>query len=605
MATIYRPPEYKQHNLKPSESTFIPSIYLFLDTETTLHTVQGVKAHYFTLGWTCLWTRPLSGRKERKEWVFHQTFEHFNRYIERLALKIGNLHVIGHNVFFDLQASGFYEWFTLRKWKLKFYYDQGLTYILKCQKSGYNLTVLSSTNWFDFSLAKLGAALGYPKQDIDFDSCTRDELRKYCRVDVEILVKALKRYIEFIQGHDLGKFSLTKASQAFTAYRHRFMPQKILIHSEDHISELERSAYQGGRVECFELGNIRGGPFVTLDVNAMYPFVMRGNEYPCKLVTYYEGPSPEFIAERLSSFAVIALVEVDTPEPVFAVKFKNKTIFPVGKFECFVTSVGFQYGFDKGYIQKVVKVALYIKKDLFSGYVNYFHDLRLTYKAEGNDMFLLLCKYMHNSLYGKFGQLKIVTDINDSESEHDYYREEVFNMVTGRKVVITHLMNQEIVQYPEGEGDYSNVAIAAHITENARFYLWSLINEIGPRKVLYCDTDSLKVRKSDIGPLENKINPEVLGALKIEDESKTLILEGAKNYRTEHKRKIKGIPHNAVEVRPGVFTFDSFVRQVSHLRSGHITGSQVKTITRTLKHNYDKGIVLKSGKVKPFKFPLS
>jgi len=87
----------------------------------------------------------------------------------------------------------------------------------------------------------------------------------------------------------------------------------------------------------------------------------------------------------------------------------------------------------------------------------------------------------------------------------------------------------------------------------------------------------------------------------LEDESKNLLIEGAKNYRTETHRKIRGIPHSAEEIKPGVFTFESFVRQVSHLRSGQITGAQVKTVTRTLKHQYDKANVDHNGKVTPFR----
>ena len=109
-------------------------------------------------------------------------------------------------------------------------------------------------------------------------------------------------------------------------------------------------------------------------------------------------------------------------------------------------------------------------------------------------------------------------------------------MVTGRTVVITHFMNKQLVQYQEGEGENSNVAIAAHICENARFELWNLMQKAGPKNVLYCDTDSIKIRKKHIGPVKHLIKPGKLGYLKVENESKTLFLGGAKNYRTEDSR---------------------------------------------------------------------
>jgi hypothetical protein len=218
----------------------------------------------------------------------------------------------------------------------------------------------------------------------------------------------------------------------------------------------------------------------------------------------------------------------------------------------------------------------------------------------------LLCKYMHNSLYGKFGQLKINTVIESEDTGRGYWREDRPNLVTGRTVVVTHLMNAEIVQYPEGEGDNSNVAIAAHVTENARFVLWDVIKKVGRSRVLYCDTDSVKIRIADQPRVADLIDPTRLGALKVEDTSQKLYIEGAKNYRTVEYRKIKGIPKKAVEIRPGVFQFDSFVRQVTHLRGGVSRGAMIKTITRTLTATYDKGRVMPSGRVRPFhwqKFP--
>ncbi|GAH94157.1 unnamed protein product, partial [marine sediment metagenome] len=82
------------------------------------------------------------------------------------------------------------------------------------------------------------------------------------------------------------KFSITKASQAFCAYRFRFMDHKIYIHNDVTVQNLERSAYIGGRVECFRLGKIPGKQFVSMDINSMYPFVMKAEKYPYELVSY-------------------------------------------------------------------------------------------------------------------------------------------------------------------------------------------------------------------------------------------------------------------------------------------------------------------------------
>ncbi len=603
MSGIVRPQNYKQRELKESKSKFIPVNWLFLDTETKPVKTGDITAHFFQVGWTCLWIRSSNKVYGHSDWIYHTEENKFNWYLHFIATKLNGLIITGHNIFFDLQACGFFPYFCDKGWQLDFYYDQGLTYIMKCTLGKKKITVVSTTNWFDQSLKKLGQNLNLPKLDVDFDSATPEQLKTYCRRDVEIIVKTIKYYLRFIQEHDLGKFSLTKASQAFTAFRHRFLDHKIMIHDNPDVLDLERSAYMGGRVECFMVGQIKGGPFMTLDINAMYPFVMKENKYPWKLIRYEENLSLDRARTFLKSYSVMAEIEIITPVAAFAVKHKGKLIFPIGDFTCFVCSTGLSYALEKGYVRHIIRASVYRRADLFTGYVDFFQGLRVNYTLNNNSGMVMLCKYMHNSLYGKFGQLKIQTEITDKQTGRDYFREDVFSMVTGRTVVITHFMNKQLVQYQEGEGENSNVAIAAHICENARFELWSLMQKAGLKNVLYCDTDSIKIRQKHIGPVKCLIKPGKLGYLKVENESKTLFLGGAKNYRTDDERTIKGIPKKAIEGPANYFSFEQFARQVAHMRTGMVRGAIVKPVHRELKAKYSKGTVLKSGKVKPFIFP--
>ena len=163
-------------------------------------------------------------------------------------------------------------------------------------------------------------------------------------------------------------------------------------------------------------------------------------------------------------------------------------------------------------------------------------------------------------------------------------------------------MNKLIYQYQDNEGENSFPGLAAHITENARFVLWDLIKSLGKNKVLYCDTDSIKIRQSDLQYVNWLLHENKLGALKVEETSNDLYIGGCKNYRTENIRKIKGIPHKAIEIEPGTFEFTTFGRQNIHMRKGQDKGVITTRTTRELKAVYNKGIVEPDGTVKPFRF---
>ncbi|KKL23266.1 hypothetical protein LCGC14_2427100, partial [marine sediment metagenome] len=207
-------------------------------------------------------------------------------------------------------------------------------------------------------------------------------------------------------------------------------------------------------------------------------------------------------------------------------------------------------------------------------------------------------------LYGKFAQLRIISEKEDISGSEDYSREIIFNLTTGHNLTVTRMLNTEITQRMEGEGKNSNVAIAAHITENSRLMIWDIIRDVGTDRVLYCDTDSLKIRARDLQHVKHPKSKTQLGALKVESTSEKLYIEGAKNYRTEQGRCIKGIPESAKEIAPGVFTYRWFAGQVTHLEKNIKVGARVTNMTRTLTAEYTKGVIGKDGRVSPFRLSL-
>lgn len=596
--------DFPAHLLYTIKGRKLQGRFLYFDSETKSKKVEGVKCEFFYMGWTCLkesWSRYFP---DISEWRYWKNEQKLNEYIEKTAMSGKPLYLIGHNIFFDIQACGFFHYFTKWKWVLDFVYDKGLTYILKCKKKDSVLTIISTTNYFNCNLAFLGKMVSLKKLDIEFKKAKDSELKVYCKRDVDILIKAISYYKAFLIRNRLGYMGLTKSAQAFIAYRHRFMHHKIMIHSDETVTALERKAYIGGRVECFRIGKIYGGPFVSLDINSMYPYVMANNMYPWKLVEYNRQFDIERYKQILKSFSVVAHIEVDTPESAYAIHYDDKIIFPIGNFECYVCSTGLQYAIDNQHIKRIINIAVYRQADLFSHYVQYFYNLKLKYGNKKNLIMRELCKYMLNSLYGKFGQKGIKRIEFDEISGRNYYKEVVWDSVRHSYVIILKLMNKLIYQYQDNEGENSFPGLAAHITENARFVLWQLIKGLGKHKVLYCDTDSIKIRQSDISHLHWDMDAVRLGALKIEDTSNELYIGGCKNYRTENIRKIKGIPHKAIEIEPGTFEFTMFGRQNIHLRKGQDRGVITTRTTRELKAVYNKGNVSPEGIVTPFRFPL-
>ncbi len=591
--------DYPQHLIRRNHALYRPTRMLFLDTETKTLSVKKVLQHRMQMAWTC-YRRIRSERGvDTEKWHYWQNAESLWRYAEGLAQEKTVLYIFAHNIFFDLQCSDFFYHFTRWGWVLQFLYDKGLTYILTIRKGRRSIKCLSTTNYFPYSLKKLGSIIGQEKLEVDFAAATRRDLKKYCRRDTEIVVKTMEKYFTFINKHDLGKFAASRSGQAFTAYRHRFMDNKIYTHRDEDLSAFERRAYFGGRVECFEIGEIKRGPFVHLDVNSMYSYVMRTHPYPIRLMAYEKNCSVDRLRNLLKKYCVVARVGLDTDEPAYGVLRGHKLVFPVGRFTAHLCTPGLAYALSHGHLLRVDELTSYERDSIFIPYVDYFSKLKTHYSKTGNTAMLQITKDFLNHLYGKFAQKTPCIEEEEDITFDGYFREEIYDMLSGKTEVVTKLMNKRFLIYGEEPAKNSMVAIAAHVTEHARFRLWELMRQAGRTKVLYCDTDSIKLRQRDYAPEKMDIDPHRLGALKVEGITKKLHLYAPKYYTTEKRAKIKGVPLNAEKLGPHKYRYTTFPKQASHLNKQITRFYYTEEVIKILQTRYTKGIVTEKGKILP------
>jgi hypothetical protein len=594
---IFQPKVYliRRNHLKS-----LPSRFLVFDTETKTRRDGIFEYHRFRLGWSCLLTRKHKSTAYKEDWKFWLDPRALCDYIVTLTYSKRPLMVFAHNIFFDLQASDFFYNLSLWQWEYDFLYEKESTYILAIHKGDRRIKFISTTNYFQESLEQLAPLVGLRKGEPDFKTARLSELSEYCRNDVEILKRLLLKYLAFVRENDLGRFALTKSSQAMNAFRHRFMRVKIFRHEDDEIVNLERDAYFGGRVECRFLGEVKGGPFVSLDINSMYPFIMKNFTSPVKLVDYRWRPTKSRLENFLDEFAVVARVRLNTDQPLYAYRKNFKVYFPIGEFETCLCTNALKAAILRGHLVEVIEVAFYQKAFLFSDYVDFFYNLRLEYKKRGNLAFEQFCKYALNCLYGKWAQKREIVAIDRKVDAPHYRKETIVDMVNLTEGHITELLNTRIESLGIVEGKNTLVPISAHITENARLLLWEIIEGLGYENLIYCDTDSIKIRERDFHRVKWKRSPTELGSLKLEERFSDFHLLGAKNYITERKRKIKGIPKKAEQLDDFTYKYQSFLRQQSHLRAQKTRFYITRDVVKDVSPQYDKGLVHPTGEITPY-----
>ena len=587
---------------KANRVTFPQQIICF-DTEANIHLTERGQLHTYKMGCASLIARLPGNLYTEPEYYFFDDPDQIIQWITAKAKPNINTWVIAHNVFYDLQLTGFFHYWTENGWIRDFWYEKGLTYILKITKGNKSLTCISSTNYFPFALGSLGKLLNLPKLDVDFDSSSWEDLKVYCQRDTEILTRTMINYIQFVRENNLGKLSMTQASQAFNAFRHRFICNPILLHDNPDVYSMEQAAYMGGRVECFQVGKIKQKPVYTLDVNSMYPFVMSNQEYPVELVRYNKEPDPETVKMFLGEFLITAKITVNTEEPCYSLRHEGKLIFPIGTFDCYVQTRGLQYAMQNGHLVKIHEIAYYRKEYIFKDYVAFFYDLKQKASEENNRIMRHNAKLFLNALYGKFAQEILIEEGLNTEITDKYIRFVYTDLDEQRTYTVTNLLNKITMSWGEKKPDKTMISIASHVTENARFHLWELIKTAGRENVFYCDTDCVKVNQSGFDNLQHLIDDSKLGFLGLENTADNVIIFGCKDYIEDKQVKCKGIPKSAKKIDDNTYLYQSFLRQIGHLQKKQDTGVILHDVIKRLNRKYDKGNVDKKGKVTPFELP--
>lgn len=592
------------HYIQKNKSCSQPRRLVCFDTETNQRELEcGGIEQTFNIA-TAVFHYRRGGKKNKTvQWLETDIKDELNDWILSKSHKKEKLYVISANIWFDLRVSGMLEYLKRHRWVNKILVVNGMTVIISFKKDTRHVVFINFQNYFRTSVTVMGKILGLPKLEIDFNDTTRAKLFTYCQRDTDIIYNAMLNLFKFTKEKDLGAFGYTFPSIAMNAYRHRFMTDKILVHKQKSVVKLEREGYFGARTECFKVGSFKNTPLVQVDINSMYPAVMTVNKFPIKLAYYGIKCTTDALNHFCKQGCIMAKVEIDTDEPAYPLSVNNRTCFPTGKFTTVLSTPEIEYALTHNHITKVIEYAYFWPGYMFKSYINFFFKLRQEYKKSGNLVYDSLCKYLMNSLYGKFGQKvdELIEDIDTGNDIIERYTE--FHAQKRQYITTTQFfgrMTKTINKAKEGRN--SIVSISAHVTAYGRMMLYKYIKKIGRENLYYSDTDCFIMLDKPELLRKIPLSETKLGYFKVEKRADGIDIYGLKDYRFAGITKIKGIRANAKKVGYNKYEQIYFPGMLSELKNGINKPYVVKSITKQLKREYNKGTLLKSGIVVPYHF---
>ena len=587
------------HALSHNKSSQRPAHWLYLAVETypvdlgggvTEHRLGAAAAVYHR------WPRPRN--PERVEWWPGAATTPLWDWIISHARPGRRLNLVALNLRKTVALTGGFSALAEAGWEARVLISGGTCELYKHVRGRATIRMADARNLWREGGEQMILSLGFnpsPVMETGGDEAERtDRARLIC----DALQMLMERYREFLDVHNCGTLALTVAAQASNAYRHRWMDHKIVIHADPEAVELERDGYHGGRCQCYRVGRRWMGHWYALDVNSMYPYVMREHSYPTRLVRYRRAPSMDALRLALDRYQVIADVLLYAEEDAYPKRHESRLIYPLGRYRTVLPDPELRYAMAAGHVVECSAFSAYEPAPIFRRYVDYWYALRLRYRAAGEMANAEFCKLLLNSLYGKFGAKGHEVTVTGTCDLNYLSHREVYDMLGDHWVEQCIAGVQREIRETE-RGHNAFVAIAAMVTSHARLYLYRLMEAAGREHVWYCDTDMLIVDPEGYGRLIEQLDPVRLGALRVQSEFAMLSLLQQHNYVAGTTIKHAGIPRDARLIGEDMYLFSAEPGLGTMARNNEMGMWRTRETVRRLGDVYDYGVILPGGRTTP------
>lgn len=329
-----------------------------------------------------------------------------------------------------------------------------------------------------------------------------DLFARYERADVELLIEIMENALKIVREHiaEIDTFGYTIGSTALKVFRTVGLNETISIPVDEKLKGFLREGYTGGRVECFAPGIYES--VKVYDINSLYPYAMLMSPVPTSDRGFWTGENYEVKPGDVGAFRIaFKQTRRDLP-PVLT---QNGVGIYEGEGVYYAPEIILLKEIDPDCPIKTIEGFCFLDSALLFGpFVNRLYTLR---KTDRDGPLGELCKFLLNSLYGKFGQHSeretaiAINDANDYiDAIYDGAEIRPLNASAGLLLETFGQTRDEIGfenECPifgitrETGCNFEHVGIAATITSAARCFLYRGILAAGHENVVYCDTDSV------------------------------------------------------------------------------------------------------------------
>jgi hypothetical protein len=252
------------------------------------------------------------------------------------------------------------------------------------------------------------------------------------------------------------------------------------------------------------------GPVTHFDVRSMYPFLMRQNAFPVKLISYREDLDVKAVGELLAAYGVVARVTISSQSAEYPYRVGERIAYPVGTFTTVLCGPELAAAVAAGEVRAVHAASTYKLDRPFAGFVDVLLSERYAARARGDWVAELCCKLVANSLAGKLAQRRGRWARASSEDEPGVWGESFrINYQTGVIVKHRHVAGIAWRWTDDETGRGPHTAAFAYLASYGRAWMRRVRETLPARSVVSQDTDGVWTLPAGTAVLEAA--PQLVG----------------------------------------------------------------------------------------------
>ena len=536
------------------------------DTESRSYRSGDVETQEWRTGCAIRWRTDLTTGDHAEVGVFDDP-ESLWKWVDEFGKAEKRTVVWAHNLGHDVRISRALSILPALGYELEWCnLDQNVSAMT--WRSDHGTIVMADTfTWLPMSLGALAPSVGTPKYDMPKQSADEEVWNVYCLRDAQIVYRIVASLVSFIKSEHLGNWQPTGAGMAYATWRHRFMADKVLVHSDTRALEAERIAMHTGRAEAWKHGRISGVRWTEVDIRNAYATIGAECELPRKLHMHTHKINQRQYTHLRARYRVLARCAVRCDTPVLPCRQGTKTLWPTGTFQGWYWDTEIDCAIRYGAEVAVLETYCYCRSAILKPWAEWVLSILRDDSGGTPPIVRTWLKHASRAFIGRLALKTKSWEVFGANPDRITGITHTTDAGTGQTRRMLHVGDVTLIESDADETQNSIPMITSWIMAECRVRLWEAMNVAGLDNLAHVDTDSVLVNPAGLAALQAAGLTGDSRPWKIKGTWLTIDVRGPRHYYRGKDRVIAGVPVRASEARPGTFTGERWASVATDLEA--------------------------------------